>query len=87
VSNNLKPEEIVLEFSAQQAEYIKSQPLHHTQKVILEDTKSCKVSIVVIPSFELKAQLLSYGSSLIIISPEWMKKELKIELEKALAQY
>lgn len=87
VSNNLKPEEIILEFSAQQAEYIKSQPLHHTQQIISESGEKSRVSIRVIPSFELKAQLLSYGSTLTIIAPEWLKQELREELRAALHNY
>lgn len=87
VSNNLKPEEIIVEFTAQQAEYIKSQPLHYTQKIVSDSEEKSRVSIQVIPSFELKAQLLSYGSSLTIVSPEWLKKELMEELRAALNNY
>ncbi|MES2558585.1 MAG: WYL domain-containing protein [Bacteroidota bacterium] len=87
VSNKLKPEEIKLEFSAQQAEYIKSQPLHHTQKIQEENPEKCVVSITVIPSFELKAQLLSYGSSVKVTSPEWLSDEIRAEIKTAYEQY
>ena len=87
VSNKLKPEEIRLEFSAQQAEYIKSQPLHHTQHILHDGEDKTTVSITVIPSFELKAQLLSFGSKVKILAPEWLREELCGELETALSQY
>jgi predicted DNA-binding transcriptional regulator YafY len=87
VSNKLKPEEIRLEFSAQQAEYIKSQPLHHTQQIIDNDGVKSIVSIIVIPSFELKAQLLSYGSAVKILSPTWLQQEIINELKSSLSLY
>ncbi|MES2779611.1 MAG: WYL domain-containing protein [Bacteroidota bacterium] len=87
VSNKLKPEKITLEFSAQQAEYIKSQPLHHTQQILKDTASTCLVSITVIPSFELKAQLLSYGHNVKVISPDWLCDEIRNELGKALGQY
>lgn len=84
VSNKLNPEEIVLAFSSQQSEYIKSQPLHHTQKIKAEHPEYCEIAITVIPSFELKERLLSFGSSVKILQPEWLKKEIIDELTKAL---
>lgn len=85
VSNQLKPEAVVLQFTPQQGEYIKSQPLHSTQEILQDDAEKCVVKITVIPSFELKAQLLSYGSSVKIIEPQWLKQELLDEIRKMMA--
>jgi predicted DNA-binding transcriptional regulator YafY len=87
VSNKLKPEEILLNFTPTQGAYIKSQPLHSTQQIVKETPEFVTVSITVIPSFELKSQLLSYGSQVKIIEPLWLKKEVKEELEKNLSAY
>jgi predicted DNA-binding transcriptional regulator YafY len=87
VSNNLSPEAIILAFSAQQAEYIKSQPLHHTQHILKEDSHTCLVKITVIPSFELKAQLLSLGNSVTVMEPQWLAADIKAELLKMLDNY
>lgn len=87
VSNNLHPEDIILAFSPQQAEYIKSQPLHHTQHILKEDEQTCMVKITVIPSFELKAQLLSLGNSVTILEPQWLAADIKAELLKMLSNY
>lgn len=84
VSNQLKPETVMLQFSPQQGEYIKSQPLHSTQEIVADASDKCVVKITVIPSFELKAQLLSYGSSVKIIEPAWLKNEVMDELRKML---
>jgi len=86
VSNQLSPETIVLQFSAHQAKYIKSQPLHSTQQITMESSTYSAIEITVIPSFELKSQLLSYGSHVRVIAPEWLKNEIKNELKKSLKQ-
>lgn len=87
VSNELQPEKIELQFGKTQAEYIKSQPLHHTQQCTVETDQYAQFTIMVIPSFELKAQLLSYGSSVKVLQPEWLKLELKGELQNAIGNY
>jgi predicted DNA-binding transcriptional regulator YafY len=87
VSNKLKPEVVMLSFTPQQGEYIKSQPLHTTQKVLIDSFEQCVIEITVIPSFELFAQLLSYGSHVKIIKPAWLIENLKGELLKATKHY
>jgi predicted DNA-binding transcriptional regulator YafY len=87
VSNKLNPEEIILQFSAQQGEYIKSQPLHSTQQILEDNSEHCQLKIIVIPSFELKAQLLSFGSNVRVIEPNWLKGELKKEALQIVEYY
>jgi predicted DNA-binding transcriptional regulator YafY len=87
VSNQLKPEEIILAFSPQQGEYIKSQPLHHTQEVLSESPSEFLVKIKVIPSFELTSQLLGYGSTVRVLEPEWLRVEIALEAEKLFYLY
>lgn len=87
VSNHLKPEAIVFFCNPQQAAYIKSQPLHHTQTILSESALGCTFSIEVIPSFELKAQLLSYGKSVKVLKPDWLHQEMIAEYQEALEQY
>lgn len=82
VSNNLKPEEIILQFTPTQGAYIKSQPLHATQQILKESPDFMQVSIRVIPSFELKSQLLSYGSSVRVLEPDWLKQEIITEAHR-----
>jgi predicted DNA-binding transcriptional regulator YafY len=87
VSNQLKPEEIELEFTPQQGEYVKSQPLHSTQRILTDTGEKCVIAITVIPSFELRSQLLGYGSSVKINSPDWLRHEIAAEISKMGAVY
>ena len=49
------------EVSALEGRFIKSQPLHPSQKIVKDDDSGLTISIKVIPSYELKSTLRSYG--------------------------
>jgi predicted DNA-binding transcriptional regulator YafY len=44
--------------------------------MIKEDENGLTITIEVIPNYELKSLLLSFGKELKVLSPEWLHKEL-----------
>lgn len=69
VINGYSPETVILKFSHKQGQYIKSQPIHHTQ-IILEDTDNeLIISILVVLTYELTSQILSYGTDVEVLAP------------------
>ncbi|MFT5920135.1 MAG: putative DNA-binding transcriptional regulator YafY [Granulosicoccus sp.] len=62
-----KPEKIVLKFAPLEGRFIKSQPLHPSQKIIKDSKDGLTISIKVIPSYELKSTILSYGNRVEVI--------------------
>jgi len=50
--------------------YIKTKPIHGSQKRIAEDEQGVFIEIQVIPNYELIALLLAYGERIVILSPE-----------------
>jgi predicted DNA-binding transcriptional regulator YafY len=78
---------VTLSFTPTEAPYIKSQPLHQTQQILVDDEREFKITLDVIPSYELKSQILSYGDKVKVIAPEMLKKELKETLQKAYQNY
>ncbi len=64
-----KPEKIVLKFASQEGRYVKAQPLHPTQKIINESADGLTVELKVIPSYELKATIRSFGTGVKVIEP------------------
>jgi predicted DNA-binding transcriptional regulator YafY len=64
-----KPEKIVLKFAPQEGRYVKAQPLHPTQKIINESADGLTVELRVIPSYELKATIRSFGTRVKVIEP------------------
>lgn len=71
-----EPIEIELRFNSDIAPYIKTKPLHPTQKTESND-EGLKVRIEVIPNFELKRTILSFGDAVEVISPEHLRSSIK----------
>lgn len=64
-----KPEKIVLKFAPQEGRYIKAQPLHPTQKIIKDNSEGLTIELKVIPSYELKATIRSFGKQVEVLDP------------------
>ena len=72
VSKNIdnKPRTIKFWASVEQSKYIKTKPLHHSQKLIRQNEDgSCIFKISVVINFELYSVLMSYGPGVRVISP------------------
>lgn len=87
VYDTSKKEEVILSFTPSQGHYIKSLPLHNTQKVLVDNEEECCISLFLIPNYELIQQILMHHSFVKVIEPEWLKNEIKYHLKHALEQY
>ena len=79
--NNENPINIELTFTSFQAKYIKSLPLHHSQRIIKEDGNQVVFSLFIVPTHDFKMELMSYGSSLLNIKPDSLKNEIITEYQ------
>lgn len=79
--------EVLLEFTPLQGQYIKTLPIHSSQEVIQETENKTVIKLTVRPNFELKQKLLSYGGSVKVIKPDWLKEDIKSKLQSALNNY
>lgn len=79
VQNGVKPVRIELQFNKYHAPYILSSPIHHTQKILKNTKNQLTVSIKLHPSPELSMFLLSHGSGLKILKPDWLREEIMEE--------
>ena len=86
IGDNL-PEKVLLEFSLFQANYIKSMPLHHSQKIIHEDTNKCIIELFIYPTQDFIMELLSFGSEVKVLEPEYLVSTLVETLEQTLSVY
>lgn len=84
---NSKPEKIVLQFTPNQAAYIKSQPLHHSQNIVKDTKNAFVVSLDLVINYELKSMLLSYGDQVTVLKPESLANDIKVSLMQAIHQY
>ena len=79
-------QEVVLEFSRVSAPYVKTKPLHPTQKIEEIDGKLI-VRIKVIPNYELESQILSYGENVEVLEPADLKRRIETKLSESLSNY
>ena len=80
-------EKVELIFSADQSSYIKTKPLHPSQKSYLLDNHELHIVLNLIPNYELETTLLSFGEKVKIVSPVSLKSKLKQRLNDAAKQY
>lgn len=72
-----KPEKVILSFLPMQGKYIKTIPIHHSQKVVKDTKNEFRVSLELVINTELKMQLLSYGANVKVLQPKTLVEELK----------
>lgn len=82
-----KPQTVRLQFTHAQAEYIKTYPLHSSQKIIEETKNSLLIEIYVYVSYDLMKELISYGADLQVMSPVTLRSEIKKVLSNTLKHY
>lgn len=82
---NTPTETVVLRFAAQRFPYIISKPLHSTQKVI--DMEMHTLSIEVKPNNELRQLIFSFIPDVEVLSPLWLREEIKGKIEENLKRY
>ena len=75
--NHFAPNIVYSKFSPKQAPYILTKPLYGSQKKKVKNTDGLTITIELVPNYELKSLLLSFGENVKIISPLWLDEELK----------
>jgi proteasome accessory factor B len=85
--NDLEPQEVILSFTHGQGKYIKSLPLHHTQKVLTDNQNELKISLRIFITFDFVLELLSYGDTVKVLQPQLLANEIKQKHENAYKQY
>jgi len=79
---------LTLEIYKSLVPYIRTKPLHPTQKIKEQlENGNIIISIEVFPNYELETLILSFGEKIKVISPRSIKKTIKLRLESALFCY
>jgi predicted DNA-binding transcriptional regulator YafY len=85
--NAEKPSEIILSFDPLQGKYIKSLPLHETQKIIKDTKDELRIRLTLYLTYDFLMELLSMGHTVKVIEPEQLAMDLKSIYARALEQY
>ncbi|HSV77497.1 MAG TPA: WYL domain-containing protein [Bacteroidales bacterium] len=80
-------QKIVLSFTPIQGKYIKTLPFHSSQKVLIDDEKECRISLEVVPNYELTQQILKHGETIKVVEPQWLAEQIKGILNRSLEKY
>ena len=87
ISDGTKPEKIKLCLSHGQADYIKSLPLHSSQKIVSENETECVIELFMSPTYDFIMELLSMGQEVKVLEPESLKNKMIEMLKAALKLY
>ena len=82
-----KQQKVILSFTPQQGQYVKSLPWHHSQKVLIDNDEEFRISLFVVPNYELFQQIMMNGAEVKVIEPEWLVDSIKGKISDALLRY
>ena len=75
------PKEIILSFDPFNGNYIKSYPLHKSQKILIDDDKELRIRLYLHETYDFIMELLSYGDNLQIIQPQSLIDVIKEKIK------
>jgi predicted DNA-binding transcriptional regulator YafY len=82
-----KVENIVLKISNELLPYIKTKPIHGSQKLKNQSSSYALITLDLIPNYELESLILSYGEGIEILLPESLRQRLSKRLESMFLNY
>lgn len=82
-----RAQNIALWVDAANAPYVLTKPLHPSQKVRKQDETGIIISIEVIINFELEREILGFGESMKVLSPQRLKRRIAQRLAKNIKLY
>ena len=80
-------EDIVIRMKKHRAHYLRTKPVHYSQKVIKESLDYDWFSFKLKPNPEFRALILGYGKDAFVEKPASLANEIKIILQEAAGQY
>lgn len=76
VLDEVQPEKVVLKAGHNKAKYLKTLPLHHSQKVEEETDQHVLFSYWLRPSFDFTQEILSHGADVEVLEPASVRQEI-----------
>ena len=85
--NSDKPEKVIFNATIEQANYIRSFPLHSSQMILKTSTTHVTFELTVFVTYDLMMELLAYGDAIEVESPKSLIKELVYSYSNSLSKY
>lgn len=77
IGKDMKPERIVIRSNADHTPYLKSLPLHHSQKLIEDNGEYADFELYLVPTYDFVMKLLQVGAMIEVISPVSLRRTMK----------
>ncbi len=87
VSENVRPSTVKLLVDHANAPYIETKPLHHSQQVVERREDGIIISLQVQLNYELEREILGFGSSIIVLAPESLRKTMQKKFFEGMTKY
>jgi predicted DNA-binding transcriptional regulator YafY len=89
VTRSLKsrPVHVVFKADRKNAPYLKTKPMHSSQRIVEEDENGTAFSIDVILNFELEREFLGFGSSVEVLAPRVLRNRIRRIVTEASVMY
>ncbi len=78
---------VILSFTPHQGKYIKTQPLHHSQRVLIDNEEELRIQLNIRINYELEEQILKQGEKVTVIEPQELKELIKNRILNSLENY
>ncbi len=87
VNHEANVESIRLKIGKVATDYLKSQPIHETQKIIEESDQGMLVEIRILPSYEFYSHIMSWGGQIQILEPKKIREKMQEWMKNGLEAY
>lgn len=85
--DDAKPQTVQLAFTYQQGQYVKNYPLHHSQKIVKENTKQIIVELSIAITYDFIMEVLHFGDEVKVLQPLSLVKEIVKISEAVVKKY
>jgi len=86
-ASHQQPEKVVLSFTPFQGKYVKTLPLHKSQRVLIDNEQECRIELNVHPSYDLQMEILSMGANVKVLEPDGFRDCIVESLKNNLKAY
>ena len=77
VDETISAEIVTIKVENSKAKYLKSLPLHHSQREIRQEGNYTFFEYFLRPTYDFRQEILSHGAKIEVLSPDWFRQEIK----------
>lgn len=86
-TSDKSPQKIVIKSTREQGQYIKSYPLHTSQNILEDNGETFIFELLLYPTYDFMQELLSFGSEIEVLEPQFLIDSIKQHLKDSLKKY